>query len=282
MNVLVFGKTGQVAHELMQYNGVTCVGRDEANLLDLDACRTAILSSKADVVINAAAYTYVDLAENNYEIAMKINAETPIAMAIASAKRCIPFVHISTDYVFDGLGNKPFKIKDTPDPQSVYGKSKLEGENGIVAAGGVCAILRTSWVFSKSGTNFVKTMLRLASDRDVIKIVADQVGGPTPAYDIAASCMKMAHTLVKDPNAAGIYHFSGKPDVSWADFAREIFQQSGLNICVEDIRTSEYHTIANRPLNSRLDCKDMKLVFDIERPDWRQGLQKVINDLRIS
>ncbi|MDC3244513.1 dTDP-4-dehydrorhamnose reductase [Amylibacter sp.] len=280
MNVLVFGKTGQVALELMQYEGVTCLGRDDADLTDAEACKAIILSTDADVVINAAAYTSVDLAENEYKAAMIVNADTPTSMATASAERGIPFVHISTDYVFNGLSDLPFTPIDTPNPQSIYGKSKLAGEKGVAASGGVHAILRTSWVFSANGENFVKTMLRLASERDSLNIVSDQIGGPTPASHIAASCMKIANSLLNDPNLAGIYHLSGKPDVSWADFAREIFYQSGLSIGVKNISTSDFPTLAKRPLNSRLDCSTTHSAFGIERPDWRTSLIEIISELK--
>jgi dTDP-4-dehydrorhamnose reductase len=280
MNVLVFGKTGQVALELMQYEGVTCLGRDEADLADAEACKAIILSTNADVVINAAAYTSVDLAENEYKAAMIVNADTPTLMAAASAERGIPFVHISTDYVFNGLSDLPFTPNDTPDPQSVYGKSKLAGERGVAASGAVYAILRTSWVFSENGANFVKTMLQLASERDLVNIVSDQIGGPTPASNIAASCIKIAKSLLNDPNLAGIYHLSGKPDVSWADFAREIFYLSGLSIGVKNILTSDFPTLATRPLNSRLDCSTTHSAFGIERPDWRTSLVEVITELK--
>lgn len=280
MNVLVFGKTGQVALELMQYEGVTCLGREEADLADAEACKSIILSTNADVVINAAAYTSVDLAESEFKVAMIVNADTPKLMAAASAERGIPFVHISTDYVFNGSSNLPFTPNDTPDPQSVYGKSKLAGEKGVAASGAVYAILRTSWVFSENGANFVKTMLRLASEHDLLNIVSDQIGGPTPASSIAASCMKIANSLLNDPNLAGIYHLSGKPDISWADFAREIFYQSGLSISVKNILTSDFPTLATRPLNSRLDCSTMRSAFGIEQPDWRSSLTEVITELK--
>ena len=281
MNVLVFGKTGQVALELMKYDGVRCIGRDEADLIDVNTCKAIVLFTNADVVINAAAYTSVDLAENEYETAMIVNAKTPTVMAEVCAGRGIPFIHISTDYVFDGSGNIPFTLKDIPNPQNVYGKSKLAGENGVVAAGGIYAILRTSWVFSANGKNFVKTMLRLASERGSLSIVADQVGGPTPASDIAATCMKIAYNLVNGSKAVGIYHLSGKPNISWADFARIIFEEAGLNVDVKNLLTSDYSTLALRPLNSRLDCSVTQFIFGIERPDWRKGLAKVINDLEI-
>ena len=206
-------------------------------------------------------------------------ATRPGAMARACAELAIPFVHISTDYVFEGGGTAPWKPDDTTGPLGAYGRTKLEGEEAIRAAGGVYAILRTSWVVSAHGNNFVKTMLRLGAERDRLTIVADQIGGPTPARDIAKACHKMAQALMADPSKTGTYHFSGSPDVSWADFAREIFAQAGITCEVADIPTSDYPTPATRPLNSRMDCSTLATAFGITRPDWRLGLAEILSDL---
>ncbi len=279
MKVLVFGQTGQVATELAQLDGVTCLGREQADLSDPGACEAVIAGCDADAVINAAAYTAVDKAEEDRDTAMIVNAMAPTAMAAAAAARGIPFVHISTDYVFDGSGQKHWQPDAPTGPLGVYGASKLGGEKGVAAAGGAHAILRTSWVFSAHGANFVKTMRRLGAERDALSIVADQIGGPTPARDIAAACVEIARALTQDPSKSGTYHFSGAPDVSWADFAREIFAQSALSVDVTDIPTSQYPTPAQRPLNSRLDCSTTTATFGIRRPDWRTGLAGVLSDL---
>ncbi|MBW4710810.1 dTDP-4-dehydrorhamnose reductase [Roseobacter sp. YSTF-M11] len=279
MKVLIFGKTGQVATELAHFDGVTSLGREEADLTDPGACEALIAETEADAVINAAAYTAVDKAEEDRETAMIVNAMAPTAMAAAAAARDLPFVHISTDYVFEGGGTTPWRPDDTTGPLGVYGASKLGGEHGITAAGGRYGILRTSWVFSAHGNNFARTMLRLGADRDALTIVADQIGGPTPARDIAAACMRMATALKEDAEKSGTYHFSGTPDVSWADFAREIFAQASLSVAVTDIPTSAYPTPAQRPLNSRLDCSATTSAFGIERPDWRSGLAAVLAEL---
>lgn len=279
MKVLVFGKTGQVASELGRLDGVTCLGRDKVDLTDPDACRAAIETCDAEAVINAAAYTAVDQAESARDMAMRVNAVAPAAMASAAAARAIPFVHISTDYVFDGSGSQPKRPGDATHPLGVYGESKRDGEYGVIHAGGGPAILRTSWVFSAHGQNFVKTMLRLGAERDRLRIVCDQIGGPTAARDIAAACMTIAHSLRDRPETSGIYHFSGAPDVSWAGFAREIFAQAGLQVDIEDIPTTDYPTPAARPLNSRLDCSTTETVFGIKRPDWRSALAHVLADL---
>lgn len=233
--ILVFGQTGQVARELAaRVPEALFLGRDAADLSDPDACAAALRAAAPSAVINAAAYTAVDRAEAEEDLATRINGAAPGAMAVAAAELGVPFVHISTDYVFDGAGTAPFAPDAPVGPLGAYGRSKLAGEEAVRAVGGVHAILRTSWVVSAHGGNFVKTMLRLGAERDSLSIVADQVGGPTAAGDIAAACLKIAARLAADPGKSGTYHFAGAPDVSWADFAREIFGQAGLDCAVTD------------------------------------------------
>ena len=277
--ILVFGKTGQVARELQQLGALMALGREEANLSDPQACADAIRHHSPDAVINAAAYTAVDQAEDEEAVATVINGDAPTAIAKACAELGIPFVHISTDYVFEGTGKDPWQPQDQTAPQNAYGRSKLAGETGIADSGGTYAILRTSWVVSAYGTNFIKTMLRLSATRDVLNIVGDQIGGPTPARDIATACLQMAEQLIKEPSKSGIYHFSGTPDVSWADFARDIFEQAEKSLTVTPIPTTDYRTPAKRPLNSSMDCTATKRVFGIERPDWITGLKTILDDL---
>ena len=277
--ILVFGRTGQVARELAAAGGVTCLGREAADLGDPEACAAAIAARKPRAVINAAAYTAVDRAEEEEALATRINGEAPAAMARACAALGVPLVQISTDYVFNGAGSEPWKPADVTGPLGAYGRSKLAGEEGVRAAEGVYAILRTSWVVSAHGGNFVKTMLRLGAERDALSIVADQVGGPTAARDIAAACLAIAGQLRDNPGKTGTYHFSGAPDCSWADFALEIFARAGLGCAVTDIPSSAYPTPAARPLNSRLDCSLTEATFGIGRPDWRAGLADILNDL---
>jgi dTDP-4-dehydrorhamnose reductase len=191
----------------------------------------------------------------------------------------VPFLHVSTDYVFDGAGTRAWRPDDETAPLGAYGRSKLAGEIGVNAAGGKSVILRTSWVFSAHGSNFVKTMLRLSSSRDQLSVVSDQIGGPTAAQDIASALISMARALQAGSGRPGIYHFSGTPDVSWADFAREIFRQSGRSTKVLDIPSQAYPTPARRPNNSRLDCQTTEAVFGIQRPDWRASLTKVLREL---
>ena len=281
MTILVFGQTGQVATELRaQKPDAIFLGRDRADLSDPAACAAVIREIHPDAVINAAAWTAVDKAEAEEAAATVVNGAAPAAMALAAAQLGVPFVQISTDYVFDGAGDAPFKPDHPVAPLCAYGRSKLAGEQGVIAAGGIHAILRTSWVFSAHGANFVKTMLRLSETRDRLSVVADQIGGPTPARAIAEACLSIAHQLCADPSKGGTYHFSGAPDVSWAGFARETFAQAGMAVTVEDIPSAAYPTPARRPLNSRLDCSALAADFGITQPDWRAGLARVISELK--
>lgn len=279
--LLVFGRTGQVATELARLApDARFLGRDAADLSDPDSCTRAILDARCNAVINAAAYTAVDRAETEPDLAHAVNATAPAAMARAAAGLGIPFVHISTDYVFDGSGSTPWVETDHTGPLGVYGATKLAGEQGIAAAGGQWAVMRTSWVFSAHGANFVKTMLRLGAGREELRVVADQHGGPTPAADIAAACLTMAQTMREGASGGGVYHFSGAPDTTWAGFAREIMAQAGLACRITDITSAEYPTPARRPENSRLNCDAIRRDFGIDRPDWRAGLAHILQELK--
>lgn len=281
MTLLVFGRTGQVATELQALASVVALGREEADLTDPEACATAIRAHRPRAVINAAAYTAVDRAEEEEPLATLINGAAPTAMARTCAELDVPFVHISTDYVFDGAGKRAWLPQDGVAPQSAYGRSKLTGEQGVIAAGGRFVILRTSWVFSAHGANFMNTMLRLSQTRDTLNVVADQMGGPTHARDIAAACLSIAKQLALDAGKSGIYHFSGAPDVSWCEFATQIFARAGREVRVNPIPTSDYPTPARRPLNSRMDCTATWQAFQIARPDWREGLDAVLAGLSV-
>ena len=283
MRILVFGHSGQVATELRALDGddaqITALTRADADLTDPAACAAAINAHAPDAVINAAAYTAVDKAESDAETAQIINTDAPAAMAQACAARDIPFVSISTDYVFSGAGDTPWAPADPTDPQGIYGRTKRVGEVAIVNAGGRYTVLRTSWVVSAHGNNFVKTMLRLGAERDALTIVADQIGGPTGAAEIAQVCVTIAKTLVSEPEKSGIYHFSGAPDTSWANFAHVIFAAAQIPCAVTDIPSSDYPTPAKRPLNSRLDCSATEAAFGISRPDWRENLTHILTQL---
>lgn len=278
--ILVFGQSGQVARELARHEpSAHFLGRDQVDLAHPDACAEAIHRLAPRAVINAAAYTAVDRAEDEQALATLINGGAPSVMARACSELGIPLVHISTDYVFDGAGTKPFVPDHPTAPLGAYGRSKLKGEEGVRAAGGVHAILRTSWVVSAHGVNFVRTMLRLGAERDVLRVVADQIGGPTSASAIAQACLSIAAQLRDTPQKTGTYHFSGAPDTSWAGFAREIMAQAGLNCRIEDIPSADYPTPARRPLNSRLDCSALS-VFELARPDWMADLPAIIEELK--
>jgi dTDP-4-dehydrorhamnose reductase len=282
MKALIFGQTGQVARELAHRapDGVTvtCVDRLHADLSDPGSCAAAVFAADADVVINAAAWTAVDKAEAEEDAATVVNGDAPAAMARAAAARGLPFLQISTDYVFDGTGETAFLPDHPVAPLGAYGRSKLAGEIGVRAAAGRHVILRTSWVVSAHGANFVKTMLRLGAERPSLNVVADQIGGPTPAADIADAVFIMAGALL-DGHGGGTYHLSGSPDTSWAAFARAIMAEAGLPCVIADIPSSAYPTPAKRPLNSRLDCTSLFRDFGIERPDWQAGLRDILKEL---
>lgn len=282
MRLLVFGQTGQVATELARRLPAdvtaTFLGRDRADLSDPAACAAAIATHPADAVINAAAWTAVDKTESEEAAALVVNGKSPAAMARECAGRGVPFLHISTDYVFDGQGTAPFSPDHPTAPQNAYGRTKLAGELGIRDSGARHLILRTSWVVSAHGTNFVKTMLRLGRERDSLRVVADQIGGPTPAAAIADALVTAARAMA-DGAAGGTHHFAGAPDTSWAGFARAIMARAGLSCRIEDIASADYPTPAKRPLNSRLDCRAFTSAFGVARPDWRAGLDAIVKEL---
>lgn len=282
MKLLVFGQTGQVAHELARRlpAGMTArfLSRAEADLMDPAACAAAVMAADVDGVINAAAWTAVDKAETEEPAATIVNGDAPTAMARACAARGVPFAHVSTDYVFNGSGTAPFAPEDPTGPLGAYGRSKLKGEIGVRAAGGNALILRTSWVVSAHGSNFVKTMLRLGRERSALNVVADQIGGPTPAPAIADALFTCMRAMVAG-TPGGTHHFSGAPDTSWADFAREIMAQAGLPCQITDIPSAAYPTPARRPANSRMDCSSLAAAFGVQRPDWKTELSVMLKEL---
>ena len=284
--IVVFGRTGQVAREIAraaQASGVPvrCLGREEADLAHPEACARLVREARASAVINAAAYTAVDRAEAEEARATRINGEAPAAIARACAARALPFVHVSTDYVFSGEG--PHAPDAPTAPLGAYGRSKLAGERGVRAAfeeagGGAHVVLRTAWVFSAHGHNFARTMLRLGAERDAVRVVDDQRGGPTPAAAVARALLGVAAAL-RDGAPSGTHHLAGEPDTSWAGFAREIMARAGLSCAVDGIATADYPTPAPRPADSRLDCGSLERAFGIARPCWRAGLDRVLRDL---
>lgn len=280
MRLLVFGRTGQVARELAALASpglaVTCLGREAADLSDPDACATAIAAHPADAVINAAAWTAVDAAEGQEAAAHVVNADAPGAMARAAAARGVPFLHVSTDYVFPGTPGRPWREDDATGPLSAYGRTKLAGEAAALAEGGDVTILRTAWVFAGHGRNFVATMLRLAASRPELAVVDDQTGGPTPAAAIAQALVTLARRRIAGQGAAGIFHFAGAPAVTWCGFARAIMDAAGLETPVRAIGTGDFPTPAARPANSVLDCSRIRDVHGIAQPDWRAALPGIV------
>lgn len=284
-SLLVFGRDGQVAAEIGRLSGsdlcVERLGRDRADLADPDACARAVRETSADVIVNAAAYTAVDRAEEEEALAMRVNAEAPGAMAEAAAARGTPFLHISTDYVFPGHGDRPWREDDPTDPLGAYGRSKRAGEEAVAAAGGPHVVLRTSWVFAGHGSNFVRTMLRVGSDRPRLTVVDDQIGGPTAACDIAATLVGIARAFVEGRGVSGVFHYSGAPAVSWRAFAEEIFARSGRATIPEvaPIRSEDWPTPAPRPRNSALDCSRIASTYGVAQPDWRAALDAALVEL---
>ncbi len=275
---MIFGRTGQVARELhRRAPDARFLGREEADLADPAACAAAVLAHRPGAVINAAAWTAVDRAEAEEAAATVVNGEAPGAMARACADLGIPFLHVSTDYVFDGSGSAPWRPEDPTAPLGAYGRSKLAGERAVQAAGGRWLILRTSWVFSAHGANFVKTMLRLGRERAEIGVVADQIGGPTPAAAIAAALLSCARAM-RDGAPGGLHQLAGAPDNSWAGFARANLAGAGRGCRVDESPTAAWPTPARRPLNSRLDCDSLARAHGITRPDWRAALAEVLRD----
>jgi dTDP-4-dehydrorhamnose reductase len=286
MRALIFGETGQVARELAQSapaRGIAAValGRAVADLTDPEACVRAIRDADADVVVNAAAYTAVDRAEDEPELAHAVNATAPGAMAVAAAAKGVPFLHVSTDYVFDGTPGSAWREDDPTGPLGVYGASKLAGEAAVSGATPDHVILRTAWVFSSHGSNFVKTMLKVGRGRPEMRVVGDQRGGPTPARDIADALWTIAEAWGQGRGRPGIFHFAGAPAVSWAEFAEAIFARSGWSARpkVAEIATADWPTQAVRPANSVLDCGRIAAAYGIAQPDWREGLDAVLGEL---
>jgi dTDP-4-dehydrorhamnose reductase len=279
MNLLVFGRSGQVAKELARLApDATFMDRTAADLSDPGACAAVIRHHRPTAVINAAAWTAVDRAETEEPAATVVNGAAPGAMAQAAADLDIPFLHVSTDYVFPGTGTRAWTEDDAVGPINAYGRSKLAGERAVQAAGGRAMILRTAWVFSAHGVNFVKTMLRLSETRDRLDVVEDQTGCPTPADAVAATLLMLASAL-RDGAAGGVFHYAGSPETNWAGFAREIFAQAGRTVAVTGIPSGAWPTPARRPLNSRLDCGRLHRDFGIAPPDWRPALTRVIGEL---
>jgi len=289
MKILVTGREGQVAQSLAERCGardnpheLIFAARPELDLADPASIARAIDAAQPDLVISAAAYTAVDNAEDEPDLAMAINGEAPGFIGKAAASAGAPVLHLSTDYVFDGSGERAWREDDPTGPIGVYGKTKLAGEEALSTSGATYAILRTAWVYSPFGANFVKTMLRLAEGRDALNVVNDQHGNPTSALDIADALLAVADRWQAEPGhgANALYHFGGTGATNWADFARAIFAQSGKHggpVCeVTGIPGSDYPTKAARPANSRLDSAKFGEVFGHVAPPWQESLSETV------
>jgi dTDP-4-dehydrorhamnose reductase len=284
MRILVFGKTGQVARELRRIHWpvqctVQSLGRADCDLLDTQAVTKAILAFRPEVVINAAAYTAVDRAETDIEAAERVNRDAPAAMATACRDLDAALIHLSTDYVFDGSKTEPYLERDRIAPLSVYGRTKAEGEFAIREVLPYHVIIRTSWVFAAHGANFVRTMLRLAKERDELRVVADQKGAPTAACDIAKAIASVVLQVVDGKGIWGAYHFTGDEPTTWFAFAGAIFDRSGRHPNLIPIATADYRTAARRPMNSLLDCGRIERDYRICQPSWRLALKHVLMEL---
>ena len=289
--VVTGGPEGQVLESLLEFgpkagHEIVALGQPQLDLSsDPNSIVAAVRASRPDAVVSAAAYTAVDKAESERDLAFAINAEGPRAIAMAARDLSVPLVQISTDYVFDGSKNEPYVEQDPTGPASVYGASKRAGEEAVLATHDNSAILRTAWVYSPFSANFVKTMLRLAGDRDEVGVVADQRGNPTSALDIAEAIVSVLENLQasNDPELRGVFHMTASGEGSWADFADAIFQSSGSRggptAVVRRIETRDYPTPAKRPANSRLDSSKLARLHGVRLPDWRQSTDEVVERL---
>ncbi|MCC5605757.1 dTDP-4-dehydrorhamnose reductase [Nostoc sp. CHAB 5834] len=289
-SILLIGSNGQVGKELQQilpyYGNLISVERPTVDLAQPDTLRNVIRSKQPQIIINAAAYTAVDKAESEPELASAINAIAPLIIAQESQKLGSFLIHISTDYIFDGNKYQPYQETDTANPLSIYGKTKLAGEEAIRQTCAHHLILRTAWVYGTFGkSNFVKTMLRLGAERQEIRVVADQIGSPTWAQDIATVIAQIIPQLT--PEISGSYHYTNSGVASWYDFAVAIFeeaQQLGFPLKVErivPITTAEYPTSARRPAYSVLACGKISAILETHPPHWRQRLRQMLRDLKI-
>ena len=285
--LLQFGASGQLGDALTRMLArdaafaPTILGRDKADLTRPEEIGKAILDApNLDLVVNAAAYTAVDKAEEEEALAYRINAEAVSAMAQACAARGVPLIHVSTDYVYDGTKPAPYREDDAPHPMNAYGRTKLAGEEMIASTLPAHVILRTSWIYSGHGRNFLKTMLRLGAERDEVRVVADQHGAPTAAGDLAAAILAIGKILTGSSPAFGTFHFAGGGETSWCGFAEEIFRQAQLRARAVPILAADYPTPARRPANSRLDTAKISRTFGIHPPAWQSSLAAVLAGMK--
>ena len=298
MKILLLGKDGQVGWQLQRslapHGDVVACGRSECDLSDADRIRSVVREVAPAIIVNATAYTAVDKAESEPELAAGINAVAPGILAEEGKRLGALLLHYSTDYVYDGLKATPYVESDPTGPQSVYGRSKLAGEEAIRAVGGKSVIFRTSWVFGARGGNFVKTILRLAREKESLNVVDDQLGSPTPAALIATvtgvGLAMLRHGQLLDAGESRLYHLSAARPVSWCTFAQTIVQLAdaapgfALRLKAESIHpiaTAQYPTPACRPANSRLDCRKLESDFGLQMPDWQPYLERMLQLLAL-
>jgi dTDP-4-dehydrorhamnose reductase len=287
-SVLVTGANGQLGNELRElsvlYTDYTFIfiGRSELDLRNTEAIQAWFLDNSFDVIINCAAYTAVDKAESEQVLAKEINTTAVGTLALIAKDKHISLIHISTDYVFDGKNFKPYSETDSTHPQGVYGLTKLDGEQAMLAINPANSIIiRTSWVYSSFGNNFVKTMLRLGKEREELGVICDQVGTPTSARDLAQAILSIIqHPIFSGQQATEIYHFSNEGVCSWYDFAKVIFELSDIHCNVKPIETKDYPTPAKRPHYSLLNKTKIKKTFDITIPYWKDSLQECLDVLK--
>jgi dTDP-4-dehydrorhamnose reductase len=282
-NIVVFGASGQLGQcfkYLAEKEGIDSIYfpiESEANILDFDALKKVFETYKPSYSINCAAYTAVDKAEDEQEIAFKVNKTGVENLSRLCAENNSTLIHVSTDFVFKGDQSTPRGEDSIAEPLNVYGKSKLEGEQVVEALLEKYFIVRTGWLYSEYGNNFVKTMLKLGAERDELKVIADQAGTPTYAIDLASCIM---HIIKRKSQAYGIYHYSNEGIASWYDFAKAIFEISNTQVKVLPVKTTEYITKATRPAYSVMDKSKIKKTFCIEIPYWRDSLLTCINKLK--
>lgn len=280
MTILVFGSKGQVASELKNFKNIIYLNQNEANFLDPESVYAAIHKIKPIGVINPAAYTNVDLSEQYKEKANIINGYAPKYIASACKELNIPLIHLSTDYVFDGKSTSEYFENENTNPINNYGKSKLMGENFIIKTNCKFVIIRTSWVFSKYSSNFLKKILHKLKNNEDLEIVDDQYGCPTPASKIAETCYLIMNKLLNNSNKYGLYHYAGKPNTNWFNFASSILKLTNSSSKIKPIKSDKLNFAASRPKNSRLNCDLIKKNFDIDRPNWKNELRKLVNELK--
>lgn len=286
MRIVITGKRGQIVSAIAERGfgkaEIITLGRPEFDLKQKEGVVQTLMMASPDIIVNAAAYTMVDKAEEDADSAMLINAEGAANVAEAAARMGVPLIHISTDYVFDGRLNRPYREDDMPAPTCIYGLSKRLGEKLVAVRTDDHVILRTAWVYSPYGANFVKTMLRLGESRSEVSVVSDQYGNPTSALDIADAVLAIVGRLIRDKSRElrGIFHLTSPTSASWATFAEAIFAEAekyGRSpVTVHAISTAEYPTIAKRPLNSRLNTALLYKCYGLSLPDWRTSLSDCV------